>query len=1084
MNSCARLTFFRTSLYTILITACVGLATPTAFAQLYWDTNGAVAGSGNAGGTWDFIAPNWTTSAGGTLATGTWANGNQARFSAGTDGVGTLNISVPGAVGPAGVVVEEGIINLTSPVAINSTSSILVQRGSSGGATRLQLMGGGTTTTTFVGVGNPLNIGGQIGTATLGIQGSHVLQVNGNFFLGERNTHPGNMDQTGGTVNVTGQLRVAHWPNETSMYDMTAGTLNSSGGLFVGWDGVGDMNVGGTANVSSTAGTTIWRNSDLTVNGNATFSTNVFRVGDGPRGDGTLNIGGSATVTTSTMTIGDDNGFAGTVNQSGGSLTTTGSFLLGHWPNETSSYNMTGGTISLPGIANTEEGAGTLTVGIDGTGDFNHSSGTITAHRMHLNSRLNGLGGISTYDMEGGVLELRAGGITGNVSGGSNFQINLGGGTIRALDNFSIPVPATLTGTNGNTTFDTNGNNITVDGVLSGAGGLIKSGLGTLNLNANNTAAGGATVSQGTLQLGNGGATGQIGGNITLGDAGTGANDAALLVNRSDVNTHPNNITVSALGTGTATIGSNSVAGGPQATIFTGTITLNRPTTMQGTDPDRTTYTNVISGNVGTLTVNGGARTTWEANNTFVGDVVISGAGTVLQVGVVGDQIPDNSNVDVGAGTTLQLNNDDEVINGLNGSGTVQNIVGGNTLTVGAGGATANFSGVIQNGSGTMSLIKIGSGTQTLSGSLSTYTGPTNVNAGILAAAANNALGSSTGDTTVAGGATLGFTGDITYSTMEPVNVTGTGAAGTAGAIDNLSGDNSFNGLITLTGPATVGAQAGSLDLTKGIDNDGNTLTLNPTGGSLTVSGPISGSADLVKTGAGIATLSATNTYEAGTTINDGILNVTGSIGTVGTAGTTVNSGGTLAGDGLVAGDVTVNTGGAVSVGDAASPTGADVSLLTIDGNIEFNSGTTLNLEISDMFGTEGTNAGWDKLLVTGMWDVMNAAPGSITIELSSVEPISETPGLAANFDPTMVSPSLRIIQGLTDDLIESLTNPFVVDASGFLNPQAGRWVTFRIGTDLYLRYIPIPEPATWLITVLGLIAAWGIHTRRRRKKN
>ena len=39
---------------------------------LYWDTNGPVAGSGNAGGNW--WGNDWSTSSQGTLATQSWTN--------------------------------------------------------------------------------------------------------------------------------------------------------------------------------------------------------------------------------------------------------------------------------------------------------------------------------------------------------------------------------------------------------------------------------------------------------------------------------------------------------------------------------------------------------------------------------------------------------------------------------------------------------------------------------------------------------------------------------------------------------------------------------------------------------------------------------------------------------------------------------------------------------------------------------------------------------------------------------------------------------------------------------------------------
>ena len=60
-------------------------------------------------------------------------------------------------------------------------------------------------------------------------------------------------------------------------------------------------------------------------------------------------------------------------------------------------------------------------------------------------------------------------------------------------------------------------------------------------------------------------------------------------------------------------------------------------------------------------------------------------------------------------------------------------------MTIGNGGANGTFSATIQNSSGTVSLVKIGGGTQVLGGT-STYTGATSVSAGILQFAAPTAL--------------------------------------------------------------------------------------------------------------------------------------------------------------------------------------------------------------------------------------------------------------------------------------------------------------------------------------------------------
>src|SRR5699024_8183546 len=63
-------------------------------------------------------------------------------------------------------------------------------------------------------------------------------------------------------------------------------------------------------------------------------------------------------------------------------------------------------------------------------------------------------------------------------------------------------------------------------GEVTGAGSLTQAGTGALVLTGDSTYAGGTTIASGTLQLGDGGTTGSIVGDV--------ANDGALVFNRSD----------------------------------------------------------------------------------------------------------------------------------------------------------------------------------------------------------------------------------------------------------------------------------------------------------------------------------------------------------------------------------------------------------------------------------------------------------------------------------------------------------------------------------------------------------------------
>ena len=58
-------------------------------------------------------------------------------------------------------------------------------------------------------------------------------------------------------------------------------------------------------------------------------------------------------------------------------------------------------------------------------------------------------------------------------------------------------------------------NALTYAGVVSGTGALTKSGASTLTLTGDSTYTGGTTISAGTLQLGNGGTSGSIVGDVS-----------------------------------------------------------------------------------------------------------------------------------------------------------------------------------------------------------------------------------------------------------------------------------------------------------------------------------------------------------------------------------------------------------------------------------------------------------------------------------------------------------------------------------------------------------------------------------------
>jgi fibronectin-binding autotransporter adhesin len=210
------------------------------------------------------------------------------------------------------------------------------------------------------------------------------------------------------------------------------------------------------------------------------------------------------------------------------------------------------------------------------------------------------------------------------------------------------------------------------------------------------------------------------------------------------------------------------------------------------------------------------------ANNTYSGGTTIS-AGT-LQLGVP-NAIPGGSVAgDVTDNGTLDLNGNNVTINGLNGAGSVDTIVGDTpTLTIGGNGNGGTYTGSINNSAGSLGLIKVGVGTQTLSGSL-TYTGPTFVAGGTLNFTPSSFVPSVPGSFTVSN-AVLGVDSSVGVS-LQLGNVILKDNATNSFTYGTLSANPTFPALNlsgSLTAPSTnvviaftaLGLKAGTFPLIK-----------------------------------------------------------------------------------------------------------------------------------------------------------------------------------------------------------------------------------------------------------------------------
>ena len=208
--------------------------------------------------------------------------------------------------------------------------------------------------------------------------------------------------------------------------------------------------------------------------------------------------------------------------------------------------------------------------------------------------------------------------------------------------------------------------------------------------------------------------------------------------------------------------------------------------------------------------------------------------------------------------------------NGPTGGGVVDNYSTNTiTITVGSDNTNTTFSGVIQNGLSTTSLVKTGSGTLTLAGT-NTYTGTTTVSTGTLQLGDGSTHnGSLAGNIADNAAVTFANPGWQSYSGV----ISGSGSLTKIGSgALVLTANNTITGITTIsTGTLQLGDGSGQYGSVGGNIYDNAALVFDNAYG-LTYAGWISGSGTLSKTGAGMLTLSGTNSYGGVTGINTGTL--------------------------------------------------------------------------------------------------------------------------------------------------------------------------------------------------------------------
>jgi len=564
-----------------------------------------------------------------------------------------------------------------------------------------------------------------------------------------------------------------------------------------------------------------------------------------------------------------------------------------------------GGTGSVSGV-------GGVGVGISGNNNTLVTSGSISGGFANggsgaqadaiLFSGINNTLDLQTGSSINGAIELASGGTATIAAQDSNLGLN----NAIELDSSTSAL-----------TVDTSTDNLTVSGVISGAGSLAQSGNGVLTLTGANTYAGGTTIDNGTLSVFSddnlGDASGSLtfnGGTLQFGSSFNLASTREITLNAGggtiDTNSYATTISQAMTGSGGLTVtdsagsgtltltgantytGSTTInTGGTLALSGTGSIASSSDVTANGTfDISNTTTGASIVSLDGSGNVNLGTQSLSLTNASGAFSGVISGSGSLNVAGPIEILLGENTytgGTTVGSGTDLLIGDQ-----GTTGS-IVGNVTNNGYLLFDRSDAIT-YAGVV---SGTGGLYQYSAtGTLTLTGA-STFTGNAAIFGGTLALSGN--------------GSVADAYNVIDYGTFDISNTTN------GASIISLNGNSSGN--------VNLGAQ--TLTLTNAFDE---------------FDGIIAGSGGLT-VAAGNETLTGTNTYTGDTTISGGTLAIT-SGGSVASTANVIDNGALIV-DGV--GSSITATGGGTPF-QVGSNNGTGNGSLTVSNGASVTSDGELNI--------------------------------------------------------------------------------------------------------------------------------------------
>lgn len=785
---------------------------------------------------------------------------NDGTFS-GTLTNGTGNVVVMTKVGTGTQTFQGTGINYTGNTTVNAGTLALSQTTNyASGTTTVNPDGTLELHSTNAGVDNWRVNTVLAGTGTINKTGSGWIQTNTNphTFGGTFNIQEGAFGASFLNSNWTGVIADFHIDAGTLLdargQAITVGSLNGTGNVGSTWSSLATLNVGAGNKSGNFSGT---------IHGNATSGTNITA---NPNA-GLLNL---VKTGSGTQELSGSNTFSGNVTVNGGILRGSAGNAFGAANNTRTITVNNGATLEFNrvGMYGGHNATAVPSLVINAGGVVSNTS---------LNNPLNNV------TLNGGTLTASA----SNTAVWRSWNIN---GTITSSGNSFItpgtaPNPGILlqSAAVSNTNIDVTGGNLTISAPIGNGrldfpfaeanSSLTKLGGGVLYLDGSNSYTGDTLVNAGFLvarhnnalgAAGNShvaaGATLQLENNITI------AGETAHIIGNGMLGTRG----ALASWTGNNVWGGDVVlTGDSRLLVFSNSLAVN------GAISESAAGSNLIRSGDGALTLGGAASNTYSGTTQFPhsgvtwldksgGAVAITGPvqmgdGTAGQPhlrtlqdeqfapGVVVDFINP-----AGQWTRLDLLGTDQTLAGINsgdsttmGSGIVQirsfgdgaSEHGSSTLTINGSGDYL-FHGYLRDvdggptGTNVLSLVKAGSGTQTLAGSQLTYSGTTTVNDGTLLVHGTHTGG---GLYTVNSGGTLGGNGTITagvdlFGTLSPGASVGT--INTGSEIWNNGGNFLFE-IDDATGTAGAAggpgwdllAVTGTLDL-SGLSPGGFTIDI------------------------------------------------------------------------------------------------------------------------------------------------------------------------------------------------------------------------------------------------------------------